>query len=142
MPSRCMITWSLCRLRPPWRTNVVGSIWLSHGNACSVLVPPVGGRSCMRSGEYQLSPEHIILERAAAERSRRRQRQVSSQSSSQQSEPSVSSIAFVAEQRVCCKRSKPIRSVSWSFFHPWGVSCGCAAFRKALTRSMKATRPL
>ena len=25
-------------------------------------------RSCMRSGEYQLSPEHIILERAAAER--------------------------------------------------------------------------
>ena len=24
-------------------------------------------RSCMRSGEYQLSPEHIVLERAAAE---------------------------------------------------------------------------
>ena len=39
-------------------------------------------RSCMRSEEYQLSPEHIILERAAAERSRRKQRQVSSQSSS------------------------------------------------------------
>ena len=38
-------------------------------------------RSCMRSGEYQLSPEHIILERAAAERSRRKQRQTSSQSS-------------------------------------------------------------
>ena len=32
-------------------------------------------RSCMRSGEYQLSPEHVILERAAAERSRRKQRQ-------------------------------------------------------------------
>ena len=33
-------------------------------------------RSCMRGGEYQPSPEHTILERAAAERSRRRQRQV------------------------------------------------------------------
>ena len=43
--------------------------------------------SCMRSGEYQLSPEHIILERAAAERSRREQRQTTSQSSSLQSEP-------------------------------------------------------
>ena len=47
-------------------------------------------RSCMRSGEYQLSAEHIILERAAAERSRRKQRQTSSQSSSPQSEPVVS----------------------------------------------------
>ena len=27
-------------------------------------------RSCLRGGEYQLSPEHIILEQAAAERSR------------------------------------------------------------------------
>ena len=51
----------------------------------------------MRSGEYQLSPEYIILERAAAERSRRKQRQAFSQSSSLQSEPSVSSIAFVEE---------------------------------------------
>ena len=41
-------------------------------------------RFCMRSGEYQLSREHIILERAAAERSRRKQRQTSSQSSSLQ----------------------------------------------------------
>ena len=41
-------------------------------------------RSCMRSGEYQLSPE------PAGERSRRKQRQVSSQSSSLQSKPSVS----------------------------------------------------
>ena len=46
-------------------------------------------RSCMRSGEYQLAPEHIILERAAAERTRRKQRQAFSQSSSLQSEPSV-----------------------------------------------------
>ena len=68
-------------------------------------------RSCMRSGEYQLSPEHIIQERAAAERSRRKQRQVSSQSSSLRSEPSVSSIAFLAEQRVCFKRSEPANTV-------------------------------
>ena len=51
----------------------------------------------MRSGEYQRSPEHIILERAAAERSRRKQRQTSSQSSSLQSEPSVSSNAFMVQ---------------------------------------------
>ena len=35
-----------------------------------------------------------------------------------------------------------VRSVSWSFFRPWAVSCRCAAFCKALTRSMQATRPL
>ena len=56
-------------------------------------------RSCMRGGEYQLSPEHTILERAAAERSRRKQRQTSSQSSSLQSEPSVSSNAFMVQTR-------------------------------------------
>ena len=39
-----------------------------------------------------------ILERAAAERSRRKQRQTSSQSSSLQSEPSVSSNAFMVQQ--------------------------------------------
>ena len=44
-------------------------------------------RSCMRSGEYQLSPEHIILERAAAERTRRKQRQVFSQSSCSTRDP-------------------------------------------------------
>ena len=51
----------------------------------------------MRGGEYQLSPEHIILERAAAERSRRKQRQTSSQSSSLQSEPVVLSNAFMVQ---------------------------------------------
>ena len=81
-------------------------IWSFLDNACSVLVLLSDGlptnrqladaltkdfadpvdllRSCMRSGEYQLSPEHIILERAAAERSRRKQRQTSSQCSSLQ----------------------------------------------------------
>ena len=31
------------------------------------------------------------------------------------------------------------RSVSWSFFRPWAVSCRCAAFWKALTRSIVPT---
>ena len=65
-------------------------------------------RSCMRSGDYQLSPEHIILERAAAERSRRKQRQTSSQPSSLQSEPSVSSNTFVVQPGICLKRSEPV----------------------------------
>ena len=74
-------------------------------------------RSCMRSGEYQLSPEHIILERAAAERSRRKQRQTSSQSSSLQSEPVVSTNAFMVQSGICLKpwrpgRSHPIREKS------------------------------
>ena len=68
-------------------------------------------RSCMRSGEYQLSPEHIILERAAAERSRRKQRQTSSQSSSLQSEPVVSSNAFMVQSGVCLKRAEPVNTV-------------------------------
>ena len=68
-------------------------------------------RSCMRSGEYQLSPEHIILERAAAERSRRKQRQTSSQSSSLQSEPSVSSNAFMVQSGICLKRAEPVNTV-------------------------------
>ena len=68
-------------------------------------------RSCMRSGEYQLSPERIILERSAAERSRRKQRQVSSQSSSPLSEPSVSPIAFTTQQRVSFERSEPANTV-------------------------------
>ena len=68
-------------------------------------------RCCMRSGEYQLSPEHIILERAAAERSRRKQRQTSSQSSSLQSEPSVSSNAFMVQPGICLKRSEPVNTV-------------------------------
>ena len=79
MPSHCTITWSLCHPRPVWKTHGVGLIWSSPDSACSVLVPPSGGpppnrqladaltkdaadpvdllRSCMRSGEYQLSPE-------------------------------------------------------------------------------------
>ena len=65
----------------------------------------------MRSREYQLSPEHIILERAAAERTRRKQRQVFSQSSSLQSEPSVSSIAFVVQQGICFELSEPVNTV-------------------------------
>ena len=68
-------------------------------------------RSCMCSGEYQLSPEHIILERAAAERSRRKQRQTSSQSSSLQSEPVVSSNAFMVQSGVCLKRAERVNTV-------------------------------
>ena len=68
-------------------------------------------RSWMRIGEYQLSPEHTNLERAAAERNRRRQRQVSSQSSPLQSEPSVSSVAFVAQRRFCFARSETTNTV-------------------------------
>ena len=68
-------------------------------------------KSCMRSGEYQLSPEHIMLERAAAERTWRKQRQVFSQSSSLQSEPSVSSIAFVVQQGICFELSEPVNTV-------------------------------
>ena len=68
-------------------------------------------RSCMRGGEYRLSPEHIILERAAAERSRRKQRQTSSQSSSLQSEPSVSSNAFMVQPGICLKLSEPVNTV-------------------------------
>ena len=34
---------SLCHLRPVWKTNVVGSIWSFHGNACNVLETPSGG---------------------------------------------------------------------------------------------------
>ena len=68
-------------------------------------------RSCMRSGEYQLSLEHIILERAAAERSRRKQRQTSSQSSSLQSEPSVSSNAFMVQSGICLKRTEQVNTV-------------------------------
>ena len=101
-------------------------------------------RSCMRSGENQLSPEHIILERAAAERSRRKQRQAFSQSSSPQSEPVVSSNAFLVQSGVCLKRAEPVitRFVSWSSFHPWAMSCRCAVFWRVLTRSMRAARPL
>ena len=65
----------------------------------------------MRSGEYQLSPEHIILERAAAERSRRKQRHTSSQSSSLQSEPCVSLNAFMVQPGICLKRSEPVNTV-------------------------------
>ena len=65
----------------------------------------------MRSGEYQLSPEHIILERAAAERSRRKQRQISSQSSSLQSEPSVSSNAFMVQSGICLERAEQVNTV-------------------------------
>ena len=108
-------------------------IWSFLDNACSVLVPLSDGllanrqladavtkdsadpvdllRSCMRCGEYQLSPEHIILERAAAERSRRKQRQTSSQSSSLQSEPSVSSNAFKVQSEICLKRAEPVNTV-------------------------------
>ena len=68
-------------------------------------------RSCMRSGECQLSPEHIILERAAAERSIRKQQQTSSQSSSLQSEPSVSSNAFMVQPGICLKRSEQVNTV-------------------------------
>ena len=68
-------------------------------------------RSCMRSGEYQRSPEHTILERAALERNRHRQRQVSSQSSQLHSDPSVSSVAFVAQQRFCFARSETTNTV-------------------------------
>ena len=68
-------------------------------------------RSCMRSGEYQLSPEHVIIERAAAERSRRKQRQTSSQSSSLQSEPVVSSNAFMVQSGVSLKRAQPVNTV-------------------------------
>ena len=55
--------------------------------------------------------EHIILERAAAERSRRKQRQTSSQSSSLQSEPPVSSNAFMVRPGICLKRSEPVNTV-------------------------------
>ena len=65
----------------------------------------------MRSGEYQLSPEQIILERAAAERCKRKQRQTSSQSSSLQSEPSVSSNAFMVQPGFCLKRAEPVNTV-------------------------------
>ena len=65
----------------------------------------------MRSGEYQMSPEHTILERAAAERSRRKQQQTSSQSSSLQSEPVVSSNAFMVQPGVCLKRTEPVNTV-------------------------------
>ena len=63
------------------------------------------------SGEYQLSPEHIILERAAAKRSRRKQRQKSSQSSSLQSEPVVSSNAFMVQSGVCLKRAEQVNTI-------------------------------
>ena len=59
----------------------------------------------------KVHPEHIILERAAAERSRRKQRQTSSQSSSLQSEPSVSSNAFMVQPGICLKRSEPVNTV-------------------------------
>ena len=68
-------------------------------------------RSCIRSGEYQMSPEHIILEPAAAERSRRKQRQASAQSSSLQSKPSVKSNAFVLQPGICLKRAEPVNTV-------------------------------
>ena len=68
-------------------------------------------RSCMRCGEYQLSPAHIILERAAAERSMRKQRQASSQFSSLQSEPSVSSNAFMVQSGICLKRTEQVNTV-------------------------------
>ena len=68
-------------------------------------------RSCVRSGDYQLSPEHIILERAAAERFRRKQRQTSTHSSSLQNEPSVSSNAFMIQSGNCLKRAEPVNTV-------------------------------
>ena len=64
----------------------------------------------MRSGEKQLSPEHIILQRTAAERSRRKQRQTSSKSLSPQSEQVVSSNAFMVQSGVCLKRAKPVNT--------------------------------
>ena len=76
----------------------------------------------MRCGECQLSPEHIILERAAAERSRRKQRQTSSQSSSLQSEPSVSSNAFKVQSEICLKRAEPVNTVYVMVVFPSSVN--------------------
>ena len=141
------------------RQNVVGLIWSSPDNATSWChhhrqladaltkdaADPVDFlRSCMRSGEYQLSPEHVILERAAAERSRRKQRQTSSQSSSLQSEPSVSSNAFMVEPGICLKRSEPVNTVCVMVLFP---SLGNelhmrSFFWRVLTRSVRAARPL
>ena len=53
----------------------------------------------------------IILERAAAERSRRKQRQTSSQSSTLQSEPVVSPNAFMVQSGICLKRAEPFNTV-------------------------------
>ena len=100
-------------------------------------------RSCMRRGEYQLSPEHIILERAAAERSRRKQRQTSSQSSSLQSEPSVSSNAFMVQPGFCLKRAEPINTVCVMVVFPsLGNELQMRIFLGILTRSMRAAQPL
>ena len=112
------------------RTNTVVLIWPFLDNACSVFVLLSDGlhtnrqladalikdsadpvdllRSCMRSGEYQLSPGHVILVRASAERSRRKQRQTSSQSSSQ---PVVSSNVFMVQSGVCLKRAEPVNTI-------------------------------
>ena len=98
-------------------------------------------RSCMRSGEYQLSPEHVILERAAAARSRRKQRQPSSQSSSLQSEPVVSSNDFLVQSGVCLKRAQ-VNTVCVMVVFPSSGNCRCAVFWRVLTRSIRAVRPL
>ena len=88
---------------------------------------------CMCSGEYQLSPEHIILERAAAERSRRKQRQTSSQSSSLLSEPSVSSNAFMVQPGICLKRSEPVNTVCVMVVFPsWGNELQMRSFLESL----------
>ena len=100
-------------------------------------------RSCMRSGEYELSPEHIILERAEAERSRRKQRQPSSQSSSLQSEPSVSSNAFMVQPGFFLKRSEPVNTICVMVVFPsLGSELQMRIFWTVLIRRMRAARPL
>ena len=90
-------------------------------------------RSCMRSGEYQLSPE----------RSRRKQRQTSSQSSSIQSEPVVSSNIFMVQAGVYLKRAEPINTVCVVVVFPsLGNELQMRSFWRVLTRSIRAVRPL
>ena len=89
--------------------------------------------SCMRSGEYQLFPGHIILERAAAERSRRKQRQTSSQSSSLQSEPVVSSNAFMVQSGICLKQAEPVNTVCVMVVFPsLGIELQMRSFLESL----------
>ena len=121
----------------PTNPQLAGALTLDSADPVDLL------RSCMRSGECQLSPEHIILERAAAERSKRKQRQTSSQSSSQQSEPSVSSNAFMVQSGICLKRADLANTVCVRVVFPsLGGELQMAVFWRVLTRSMRAARPL
>ena len=78
-------------------------------------------RSCMRSGEYQLSPEHIMSERQQSDPGASNDRCPLNLRHYRVSRPSHQLLSWLNKGSVLNVPSQPTRSVSWSFFHPWAL---------------------